>query len=193
VAELIAFVLRNLPVFLFAAALALAATVRTGAPAADRFLAWIPLLPVGVTGLWAALFHLFFPGVAAVDIGWQASPFQFEVGMADLAIGATACLSFLRNLDFKAAAVVASSIFLLGDAVGHVKQMLVAGNFAPGNAGVPFYSDVAMPVLMIGLLMIARVRGRRSGFPETVQKTITFLSAAPEREEAMASLIASSR
>jgi hypothetical protein len=117
---------------------------------------WILLLPVGVTGLWAALFRLFFPGVAAADIGWQASPFQFEVGMAYLAIGATACLSFWRNLDFKAAAVMASSIFLLGDAVGHVKQMLVAGNFAPGNAGVPFYSDVALPALMIGLLMIAR-------------------------------------
>ena len=116
-------------------------------------------MPVGVTGLWAALFHLFFPGVAAADIGWQASPFQFEVGIADLAIGATACLSFLRNLDFKAAAIMASSIFLLGDAVGHVKQMLVAGNFAPGNAGVPFYSDVVLPVLMIGLLMIARRSG----------------------------------
>ena len=155
-ADLIAFVLRNLPVFLFVAALALAATVRTGAPAADRFLAWILLLPVGVTGLWAALFHLFFPGISAAYIGWQVSPFQFEVGMADLAIGATACLSFWRNLDFKAAAVMVSSIFFLGDAVGHVKQMMVAGDFAPGNAGVPFYSDVALPVLMIVLLIIAR-------------------------------------
>jgi hypothetical protein len=156
VAELIAFVLRSLLVLLFVAALGLAATVRTGAPAADRFLAWVLLLPVGVTGLWAAFFRLFFPGVAAADIGWQASPFQFEVCMADLAIGATACLSFRRNLDFKAAAVMASLIFLLGHAVGHVKQMLVAGNFAPGNAGVPFYSDVVLPVLMIVLLMIAR-------------------------------------
>jgi hypothetical protein len=153
-ADLIPFVLRNLPVFLFVAALALAATVRTGTPAADRFLAWI--LPIGVTGLWAALFHLFLPGIAAADIGWEVSPFQFEVGMADLAIGATACLSFWRNLDFKAAAVMVSSIFFLGNAVGHVKQMMVAGNFAPGNAGVPFYSDVALPVLMIVLLIIAR-------------------------------------
>jgi hypothetical protein len=76
--------------------------------------------------------------------------------MADLAIGATACLSFWRTLDFKAAAVMVSSIFFLGDAVGHVKQMLVAGNFAPGNAGIPFYSDVVLPALMIGLLLIAR-------------------------------------
>src|SRR5271155_1727022 len=155
-AETIAFVLRNLPVFLFIAALALAAARRTGEPAADRFLAWILLLPIGVTGLWAALFHLFFPAIAAADIGWEVSPFQFEVGMADLAIGATACLAFWRNLDFKAAAVMVSSIFFLGDAVGHVKQMMVAGNFAPGNAGVPFYSDVALPALAIGLLMIAR-------------------------------------
>ena len=57
--------------------------------------------------------------------------------MADLAIGATACLSFWRNLDFKAAVVMVNAIFLLGDAVGHVRQMLVAGNFAPGNAGRP--------------------------------------------------------
>ena len=155
-AELIPFVLRNLPLLLFIAALALAATVRTSTPAADRFLAWILLLPIGVTGLWAAVFHLFFPGVAAADIGWEVSPFQFEVGMSDLAIGATACLSFWRSLDFKAAAVMVSSIFFLGDTVGHVKQMVVAGNFAPGNAGVPFYSDIALPVLTIGLLMVAR-------------------------------------
>ncbi len=154
-AETIAFVLRNLPVFLFVAALACAAS-RSGAPIADRLLAWILLLPIGVSGLWAALFHLVFPGVAAADIGWEPSPFQLEVGMADLAIGLTACVSFWRSLDFKAAAVTASSIFLLGDTVGHVKQMMVAGNFASGNAGVPFYSDIAFPVLAIILLMIVR-------------------------------------
>ena len=155
-AETIAFVLRNLPVFLFVAALVLAAASRSGAPVADRLLAWILLLPIGVTGLWAAAFHLFFPQIAAADIGWEVSPFQFEVGLADLAIGATACVSFWRSLDFKAAAVMASSIFLLGDAVGHVKQMAVAGNFAPGNAGVPFYSDIAFPALAIILLLIVR-------------------------------------
>ena len=155
-AETIAFVLRNLPVFLFVAALALAAASRSGRTIADRLLAWILLLPIGVTGLWAAVFHLFFPQIAAADIGWEVSPFQFEVGLADLAIGATACVSFWRSLDFKAAAIMVSSILLLGDAVGHVKQMIVAGNFASGNAGVPFYSDIVFPVLAIILLIIAR-------------------------------------
>ena len=56
-----------------------------------------------------------------------------------------------------------SSIFFLGDAVGHVKQMMVAGNFAPGNAGVPFYMDVICPALAITLLIIA-IRERSAGF-----------------------------
>ena len=111
-------------------------------------------MPIGVTGLWAAVFHLFFPQIAAADIGWEMSPLQFEVGMADLAIGVTACVSFWRSLDFKAAVVMVNSIFLLGDAVGHVRQMVAAGNFAPGNAGVPFFSDIAFPVLAIILLII---------------------------------------
>jgi hypothetical protein len=155
-AETIAFVLRNLPVFLFVAALVFAWLSRSGAPIADRLLGWILLLPIGVTGIWAAFFHIFFPQIAAADIGWEVSPFQFEVGLADLAIGATACVSFWRSLDFKAAAVMASSMFLLGDAIGHVRQMIAAGNFAPGNAGVPFFGDIGFPLLAMVLLMIVR-------------------------------------
>jgi hypothetical protein len=155
-AERIAFVLRNLPVFLFVAALIFAWLSRSGAPIADRLLGWILLLPVGVTGLWAAVFHLLFPDVAAADIGWDPSPFQFEVGMADLAIGAAACVSFWRSLDFKAAVVIINAIFLLGDAIGHVGQMIAAGNFASGNAGVPFLGDLILPVLTLILLIIVR-------------------------------------
>ncbi len=120
----------------------------------ERLLGWILLLPIGVSGLWAAFFHIFLPATAAAHIGWKVSPFQFEVGVADLAVGATACLAFWRGLEFKAAAVMVSSIALLGDAAGHVRQMLVAHNFAPGNAGVPFYMDIACPLLAILLLSI---------------------------------------
>jgi hypothetical protein len=156
----IAFVLGNLPAFLLVAALIVASLTRTPLSAPERYLAWLLLLPVGGSGLWAALFHIAFPAVAAAQIGWQPSPFQFEVGMADLAIGATACLSFWRDLSFKAAVVIVNAIFLLGDAVGHVKQMIVAGNFAAGNAGTPFFSDIILPVLTIVLLVVAHRSGR---------------------------------
>jgi hypothetical protein len=156
IAESIGSLVRNLPALLFVIALIVAAARRGHGSTAERFLSWILLLPIGVTGLWAGITHVFFPATAAAHIGWEASPFQFEVGMADLAIGVTACLAFSRDLNFKAAAVSAASIFLLGDAVGHVKQMVVAGNFAPGNAGIPFYMDVACPLLAIAFLLAAK-------------------------------------
>jgi hypothetical protein len=151
----IALLLENFPAVMFVAALMIGALSRSPASAPRRFLQWILLLPIGVTGLWAALYHLAAPNVAAADIGWQPSPFQLEVGMADLAIGVTACVAFWRDLSFQAAAVVVSSIFLLGDAVGHVHQMMSAHNFAPGNAGTPFYMDILCPVLAIVLLVFA--------------------------------------
>jgi hypothetical protein len=154
VGEAIGFFLRNLPAFLFVAALIFASLSRGRRSAPERFLAWILLLPIGITGLWAGVSHIFFPTTAAAHIGWQVSPFQFEVGMANLAIGVTACMAFWRELPFQAAAVCAASVFLLGDAIGHVRQMIVAGNFATGNAGLPFYMDIICPVLAIILVLV---------------------------------------
>lgn len=157
VAKSIAFLVPNLPAVLLVLALLLGAAGwprRLGT--ASRFLGWILLLPIGITGLWAGIAHVFFPHVAAAYIGWQVSPFQYEVGVADLAIGVTACVAFWRPWEFRAAVVSATSIFLLGDAIGHVGQMLEAGNFAPGNAGVPLYMDIIAPLLAITLLLAAR-------------------------------------
>lgn len=158
IASTIRFLLQNLPAVLFVLALVSAAATRREGSAAERFLSWILLLPIGVTGLWAGVFHVFLPERAASLIGWEVSPFQFEVGMADLAIGATACIAFWRDLSFKAGAVCAASVFLLGDAIGHVREMVMAGNFAPGNAGVPFYLDILAPLSAIALLFVASRR-----------------------------------
>ncbi len=145
VGETIAFVLRNLPAILFAMALVLSASTNGHGTLVERLLAWVLLLPIGITGLWAGISHVFFPATAAAHIGWQVSPFQFEVGMADLAIGVTACVSFWRDLSFKAAAVCAASIFLLGDAIGHIRDMAVAGNFAPGTPAYHFTWTSSVP------------------------------------------------
>jgi hypothetical protein len=148
----VAFVLENLPAILLALAVLLGAAARS----AERMLGWVLLLPIGVTGLWAAIYHLAFPDFAARFIGWQPSPFQFEVGVADLAYGAVAVAAFRCGLGFRAAVVWIATIALLGDAVGHVRQMIAAGNFAPGNAGVVFWTDILIPALALVLLAMAR-------------------------------------
>lgn len=159
----VAFLVRNLPAVLLALALILGAAGRPSGPRAWRFLGWVLLLPIGVVGLWAGIAHIVFPHVAAEHIGWQVSPFQYEVGVADLAVGITACLAFWRSWEFRAAAVCAAAVFLLGDAIGHVREMIVAGNFAPGNAGLPFYMDIIAPTLAIALLVASREPGRPVG------------------------------
>jgi len=167
VSSTIRFVLSNLPAFLFVLALVVAILSRGRGGPAHRFLDWILLLPVGVTALWAALYHLAFPLQAASYIGWQPSPFQFEVGMADLAIGVVACIAFRSSLSFKGATIWVASIFLLGDAIGHVRNMLMAANFAPGNAGVVFYMDIILPLTAIGLWLAARREEVAYGVPPT--------------------------
>jgi hypothetical protein len=134
--------------------------LRPAVSRAETLLSWILLLPVGTAGIWAAIYHLCFPNFAAAFIGWQPSPFQFEVGIADLAFGVTAVVAFWRSLAFKAAIVWVSSIALLGDAAGHMRQMISAGNFAPGNAGVVFYCDIFVPLAAIALLVFAQRQPR---------------------------------
>ncbi len=166
IASLIRFVLSNFTAVLFVAALLCAALERPR-PTADRTLSWLLLLPLGVGGLWSAFFHLAYPEMAARFIGWADSPFQFEVGMADLAFGVAGCAAFRASFGFRGAVVLVNAIFLLGDAAGHVRQMIAAGNFAPGNAGPVFYLDIILPVLTIALLLMSR-RSRAEASSDTV-------------------------
>ncbi len=160
IGSIIGFVLQNLPAILLVVALIFGFLIQPEISRAETLLSWILLLPIGVAGIWAAIYHLLFPKFAAAFIGWSPSPFQFEVGVADLAFGLTACAAFWCSLSFKAAAAWVSSIALLGDAVGHVRQMLATGNFAPGNAGVVFYCDIIVPLAALACLLVARWQSR---------------------------------
>ena len=51
------------------------------------------------------------------------------------------------SFGLRATAVVGPACFLLGAADIHVHQMIVAHNFAPGNAGVIFYTDIGIPLM----------------------------------------------
>ena len=52
------------------------------------------------------------------------------MGRPDFAIGVAACVAFGRDVALKVVAICAASIFPLGDAIGHVREMIVGGNFA---------------------------------------------------------------
>lgn len=109
---------------------------------------------IGVTGVIGASGHLLKADDVARSIGWPpGSPFQWEVGVADLGWGVLGLMCSTRGRDFWLATIIVASIFLVGAAVGHVKQMIVAKNFAPGNAGSVFAADVVVPILLIVLYL----------------------------------------
>jgi hypothetical protein len=133
----------------------------TGRSLAEQLFRFTALLGVGLPGLYTFVMHVFFAEETAAHIGWQPSPFQYEVGMADLTIGVLGVLAFWPNFGFRLATVVATVCWLGGDAIGHVRQMIVAHNYAPGNAGSWFWTDVLAPALLVALLVVLDRQGRR--------------------------------
>jgi hypothetical protein len=160
IATVIKLVFTNVPLIMFVAAIAAATLSKRPAPVAERSLAWLVLLAVGIDGIWAGVFHIFFPGIASKEIGWAASPFEFEIGVADLAMGIVAVIAFRRSLEFKSAVALYAILFYAGVAVGHVHQAIAHHNFAPDNFGMLLLITFLRMVLLIVLLRAAwRARG----------------------------------
>ncbi len=126
---------------------------REGPAIVEALLAWFLFFSIGVSFFYNFVMHVFFGEMAARFIGWPDSPFQAEVGFASLGFAVVGFLAFRGSAGLRRAAVIGPSIFLLGAAGGHVYQMITAGNFAPGNAGVIFWTDILVPVF--GALLLA--------------------------------------
>jgi len=121
----------------------------------DRLLRYLLLFPIGLQGLWAAFFHIFFPGVTAEAIGWAPSPFQYEVGVANLGIGLAGIYAAFKGFEARLAVAIASGCFLIGDGIGHIRNIIEAGDLAPGNAGPIMVTDFLTPIAILALLFFA--------------------------------------
>ena len=104
--------------------------------------------------MWAFIGHTLFAEQVAESIGWPAgNPFQTEVAVANLAVGTLGILCYWIRGNFWTAAVIATAIWLLGAATIHLKEIVVAGNYNPGNGGLIFILDILSLLLLIVLLI----------------------------------------
>ena len=127
---------------------------RTRVRVAQIFLLWYLVIIVGVTGVFAFIGHTVFADATAHSIGWPAgNPFQGEVAVANLSVGVLGILCYRMRGNFWIATVIGFSVWWLGDAVVHIRSIVVDANYAPDNAGVTFYLDILVPVLLIALLV----------------------------------------
>lgn len=152
------FTLTLLAAGLLAAAIALAAGPRpvTRGRVLEAVFAWGLLVSVGIGFFYNFVMHVFVSETAAAFIGWETSPFQKEVGFASLGFSVLGFLAFRGGFEMRLAAVSGIACFLWGAAAGHVVQMVEARNFAPGNAGPIFYTDLFLPLAGFALLAAQR-------------------------------------
>ncbi|MGP3705580.1 DUF6790 family protein [Gordonia paraffinivorans] len=107
---------------------------------------------IGVQGWMTGCGHMFFGEPVAESLGWpEKTPWQWEVGLASLATGLLGVMASGFGDEFTLATIIAFSVFYLGAAVGHLREMVTERNFAPGNAGPIFFFDVIVPVYLIVL------------------------------------------
>lgn len=125
----------------------------------EALMTWVFVFPLGLLSLWAFMGHVFFAQQAAASIGWAPSPFQFEVGLANLGMGVGGLLAavFRRNLGFAAATAVMAACFLGGAGVGHIIQISETGNMATGNAGPILYTDFLTPAVLLAIIALLRL------------------------------------
>jgi type IV secretory pathway VirB2 component (pilin) len=152
------FTLTFLVIGLVASALALARKPRpwSRGTIVEALLSYFLLFSIGFSYLYNFVCHVFFGELAARLIGWADSPFQTEVGFASLGFAVIGFLAFRRGTEMRTAAVVGPACFLWGAAGGHIYQVVTAGNYAPGNAGVVLYTDIVLPVIGFTLLWLQR-------------------------------------
>jgi hypothetical protein len=124
----------------------------TRANVAEALLAYFVLFAIGISYLYNFVMHSVFGEMTAQYIGWADSPFQLEVAFASLGFAAVGFYAFKNTLSVRLAAILGPALFLWGAAGVHLYEMITAGNFAPGNAGSVFYTDIISPIIGFALV-----------------------------------------
>jgi hypothetical protein len=105
--------------------------------------------------LWAFVGHTLFAEEAAQAIGWANTPFQYEVGVANLGLALASFYAAFRGFEARVAAGLAAACFLAGAGIIHIRDIALTGNLAPGNAGPIMITDFLTPIAVFVLLFLS--------------------------------------
>jgi uncharacterized membrane protein len=128
---------------------------------AQTYLLYLLFLYVGLMGVLTAYAHVFRPLETSASIGWSTSPYEYEVGMADLTVGVLGVLCLWLRGNFWLATAIANAVWLLGDAIGHIRQIVLNGNHAANNSGVFLIAEIITPLVILFLALYLARHDRR--------------------------------
>ncbi len=140
--------------------LALAGVTPPGATAGEGFevdaIRWMLYLPMGWMAIVSGVMHTVFAKSTAKNIGWERSPFQYELGFVCLGLGVAGIVSAHLGSDAWIPLAIVYTSFLVFAGINHVIEMFKKSNFAPGNTLVLLY-DFGLPISFWALLFAANV------------------------------------
>ena len=119
---------------------------------------WMMLMPAGFLMVASGLMHTVFARSTASNIGWTTNGFQYELGFVSLGLGAAGITATFLDRSAWLVLSIAVTTFLVGAAGLHVKEILVARNFALGNTWILIY-DFGLPMSLLGLLAVGAGSG----------------------------------
>jgi hypothetical protein len=118
---------------------------------------WWAIGAFGIGSLWMTVAFLVFPDTMATTIGFNRTPFMFEIAFANLGLAVMGFRAASASPRERITIGLGGGMFLWGAIVGHVYQWFANGDHAPGNTGGVLVNDLLIPAVMI----ILAVRSQR--------------------------------
>lgn len=117
---------------------------------------WWAIGALGFGSLWMTVAFLAFPEVMATAIGFERTPFLFEIAFANLGLAVMGFRAASASARERVTIGLGAGMFLWGALVGHVYQWFVNGVHSPGNTGGVLANDLLIPAVMIILAVRSR-------------------------------------
>ncbi|MFB8282673.1 DUF6790 family protein [Nocardia colli] len=121
------------------------------AAALETWQRWWAVVALGFGSLWMTITFLTVPEVMATAIGFDSTPFQFEIAFANLGLAVMGFRAVSASARERITIGLGAGMFLWGALIGHVYQWFAHGDHAPGNTGGVLVCDLLFPAVMIAL------------------------------------------
>jgi hypothetical protein len=111
---------------------------------------------ISLSGLTGFLGHVFKSDMVAEQIGWdKGSPFQKELGYAELGFAIAGIMCIWHGKEFWIATIVLVTPLFILAGINHIREMAINKNIHPHNA-ITSISDLMMPLSWIFLLICSK-------------------------------------
>lgn len=139
-----------------AAATLLNPSVRTFGEICRNLLFYQMTVTVALSGLIGFWGHVFRSDMVAEQIGWKTgSPFQKELGYAELGYAIAGLMCIWQGKEFWLAVIVLVSPLFFLAGLNHIREMIVDKNISAHNTATSI-ADLLMPVSWVLLWICAR-------------------------------------